>query len=129
MVRVRVTCTCLHVIMLVACGDLAIYIVLLQGIPCMKLIFVFLSEPTFRVPTEMTPENFHDFLSLASSPPLRSSMPPHPLDTHPESRQSQQERGVSNGNDENCDQCGEADEVLPTPSFAQVRNPILLINV
>lgn len=87
------------------------------------LIYVFLLEPTFRVPTEakeMTPEKFHDFLSLASSPPLRSSMPPHPLATPLESQQSQQEREVSNGSGEHRDRCGEANDVPSTPSFAQV---------
>ena len=81
------------------------------------------TEPTFRVPTEakeMTPEKFHDFLSLASSPPLRSSIPPHPLVTHPESQQSDQEKGVNNGSGESCEQCGEADDISSTPSFAQV---------
>lgn len=34
--------------------------------------FLFLLEPTFRVPSalELTPEKFHDFLPLASSPSL-----------------------------------------------------------
>ena len=88
------------------------------------------TEPTFHVPTEaneMTPERFHDFLSLASSPPLRSSMPPHPPATPPESRPSQQKEGdgregVRDGG-ATSRECGdESNDVSSAPSFAQVRH-------
>lgn len=114
MVRERV-CWCQHVVVLL---HTLFFYKTFYVIHCVIII-----EPTFHVPTEakeMTPEKFHDFLSLASSPPLHSSIPPHPLATHSESRQSDQEKGVSDGNGERCEQCGEAADVSSTPSFAQV---------
>ena len=89
--------------------------------------YSFLSEPVFHVPTEaaeMTPERFHDFLSLASSPPLPSSFPPHPLPSTPPSRHSLavQERGaVDNGDGESIgEQSVDNDNLSSAPSFAQV---------
>ena len=64
----------------------------------------------------MTPERFHDFLSLASSPPLRSSTPPRPLDTPTKNDNSQVEREEMKSDD--GEQC---DSVSAAPSFAQVR--------
>ena len=79
------------------------------------------------MPTEastMTPERFHDFLSLASSPPLPSSFPPHPLPSTPPSRHSHtdRERGskVNGSGSESGEQSVENDSVASAPSFAQV---------
>ena len=84
------------------------------------------AEPTFHMPTEakeMTPEKFHDFLSLASSPPLPSSSPPHPLATTPRSHQPHQirerMRQVS-GDGGSREGSVENDDVPSAPSFAQV---------
>ena len=81
----------------------------------------------FHVPTEaaeMTPERFHDFLSLASSPPLPSSFPPRPLPSTPPSRHSltEQERGalVNGGGESIGDQSVENNNLSSAPSFAQV---------
>ena len=81
----------------------------------------------FHVPTEaaeMTPERLHDFLSLASSPPLPSSFPPHPQPSTPPSRHSQtvQERGtLDNGDGESIgEQSMDSDNPSSAPSFAQV---------
>ena len=81
----------------------------------------------FRVPTEvneMTPERFHDFLSLASSPPLPSSFPPRPLPSTPPSRHSptEQERApLANGGDGSTHEPSvDSDSLQSAPSFAQV---------
>lgn len=81
----------------------------------------------FRVPTEateMTPERFHDFLSLASSPPLPSSFPPRPLPSTPPGRHSltEQERGVlaNDGGGSTHEPSVESDSLQSAPSFAQV---------
>ena len=81
----------------------------------------------FHVPTEateMTPERFHDFLSLASSPPLPSSFPPRPLSSTPPSRHSptEQERGaLANGDGGSAHELSvESDSLQSAPSFAQV---------
>ena len=81
----------------------------------------------FCVPTEaaeMTPERFHDLLSLASSPPLPSSFPPRPLSSTPPSWHSptEQERGaLVNGRGESIgEQSMENDNLPSAPSFAQV---------
>lgn len=91
-------------------------------------IFLFSSEPVFHVPTEaaeMTPERFHDFLSLASSPPLPSSFPPRPLPSTPPSRHSLTDHeGGSLANGGGGESIGkqsvENDNLPSAPSFAQV---------
>ena len=88
-----------------------------------------ISEPTFHVPTEanaMTPERFHDFLSLASSPPLPSSFLPRPLPSTPPGRHSHTEG--ERGSGERGEQSVENDNVPSAPSFAQVSNHVLLIH-
>ena len=82
------------------------------------------SEPAFHVPTEaaeMTPERFHDFLSLASSPPLPSSFPPRPLPSTPPSQHSLTEQEGLTGSDKSSgEQRTENDSIPSAPSFAQV---------
>ena len=88
----------------------------------------FLSDSTFHVPTEaseMTPERFHDFLSLASSPPLRLSFPSHHLSSTPLSQHSltkrETETRFNGGDGESIDQQSvENVSIQSAPSFAQV---------
>lgn len=67
-------------------------------------------EPTFRVPSalELTPEKFHDYLSLASSPPLS-------LEVATRSSQSHAEEDAGGG-----EAVPQVDGTPPAPSFAQV---------
>ena len=84
---------------------------------CYTRLYRAFSEPTFHVPTEanaMTPERFHNFLSLASSPPLPSSFLPCPLPSTPPSRHShaEGERGtLVNGGNKGDEQSMENDNV------------------